>query len=184
MNRKQVASWIVTTVLIAGTGAALAEGGDAGSDPTTTDTTVTTVVSDTTTTAVVEDTTTTTVDESTTTTVADTTDTTVASGTEADGETDGGGNSAAAHNHDCDEAWGNHGAWVSANAHARKTGDEVSCDGPSTTTTVVQSSATTDTTDTTVAPTSDTSTATETTASSHGNGHGNAGHGSRHGKDG
>jgi hypothetical protein len=176
MNKKQVASWIVTTVLIAGTGAALAEGGDAGSDPTITDTTVTTVVDDTTTTVAVDDTTTTTVDESTTTTtVADPeADADVA----ADGETDGGGNSAAAQNHDCDEAWGNHGAWVSANAHAMKTGDEVSCDGP---TTVDESSATTDTT---AAPTSDTSSAgeTETTTSSHGRGHGKSGHGS-HGKN-
>jgi hypothetical protein len=180
MSKKQVASWIVTTVLIAGTGAALAGTGDPGTDAGS-DTTVTTAVdASTTTSSVVEDTTTTTVDENTTTTTVDESTTTTteapdANGDVADGsETDGGGNSAAARNHDCDEAWGNHGAWVSANAHAMKSGAEVSCDGPSTSTTVA---ATTDTTADGGATAR--ATATESTTS-HGNGRGN---GKGHGKN-
>lgn len=126
MTKKRVASWIVTGVLVAGAGAALAE----ENDPVVTDETVPTTVVDTTTTTTVE---------STTTTVEDVTPTTVVEpedDVDVDGEGAGGGNSVAAQNHDCDEAWGNHGAWVRENAHAMKTGETVSCDGPATTTTV------------------------------------------------
>ena len=127
MTKKRVASWIVTGVLVAGAGAALAE----ENDPVLTDETVpTTVVDESTTTTV--DATTTTVD-ATTTTVESTTTTAVEDEGDVEGDAVGGGNSEAAQNHDCDEAWGNHGAWVAANAHAMKTGDAVSCDGPTTT---------------------------------------------------
>jgi hypothetical protein len=141
INKKQVATWIVTGVLVAGAGAALAEGGT--EDPSLGTTSETTLVDETTTTTVA--------DETTTTTEAVDATTTTTAGTEGesadvavDGE-DGPGNSVAAQNHECDEAWGNHGAWVSANAHAKKTGAEVSCGGPG------DAAVTTQTTDTTVA---------------------------------
>ncbi len=188
--KKQVASWIVAGALVVGIGAAFAEGQPSdpgtGSDPTTTTTvagdTTTTVAEDTTTT-VAEDTTTTVADGTTTTvdTTSDATDTVDATSPTA---TDWPGNSWAAQNHDCDELWGNHGAWVAANAKARKTGDEVPCDpnaGQATTNTSDQSTTSTtvaaDTTETTVSD----STVTQQSTTRHGNG---GGHGTGHGKKG
>ena len=117
MNKRQIASWLMAGTLVVGGGIALAEG--APDDPSIT----------------VDETTPTTVDETTTTTEATTTTVEVATTTTLgldgeDGESgvhpDNHGKvvSEAAHNHDMDEACGNHGKWVSSVAKG-----EESCAG-------------------------------------------------------
>jgi hypothetical protein len=179
--KKQVATWIVAGTLVVGIGAAFAQdppAPGASTDPTSTSVEETTTVAPTTTT--VDSTTTTTVAD-TTTTVGDTSPTvdTVDPATSPTVAGDWPGNSWAAQNHDCDANWGNHGAWVSANAQARRTGTTVPCDPNA-----ANQTANADTTSTTVAgDTTSTTVATSgaVTQQSTTTGHGKSGgHGKKH----